>query len=161
VSDHRVLDMLAGAMSADLGTPTVDAVRAELGAIPIEDAAKAPRPTVSAPTATPRGASGAAVLASWHLLVDGGALQDGEPHLAGTGRIPVARVSLATAATVGSAGIVRVSGTGRGSITLPVVATVDMVDGVVWLPTNSPGSNVAQMLGVWPGASVTVKGVGA
>jgi NADH-quinone oxidoreductase subunit G len=161
VSDHRVLDMLARAMGADLGTPTVDAVRAELAAIPIDGAARAASPAVSAPTAKPSRTAGAAVLASWHLLVDGGALQDGEPHLAGTGRIAVARVSPATAATLGSAGVVRVSGAARGSITLPVVATEGMVDGVVWLPTNSPGSNVARTLGVWPGAIVTVKGVGA
>ena len=161
VSDHRALDMLARAMGADLGTPTVDAVRAELAAIPLDGGAPGARPSVSAPTAKSHAASGAAVLASWHLLVDQGALQAGEPHLAGTGRVPVARVSPATAATLGSAGVVRVSGAGRGSITLPVVATEGMVDGVVWLPTNSPGSNVARMLGVWPGASVTVKGVGA
>jgi NADH-quinone oxidoreductase subunit G len=161
VSDYRVLDMLARAMGVDLGISTVDAVRAELAAIPVDDAARASVPSVAAPTARPRRATGEAVLASWHLLVDGGVLQDGEPHLAGTARVAVARVSPATAATLGSAGIVRVSGAVRGSITLPMVATEGMVDGVVWLPTNSPGANVARMLGVWPGASVTVKGIDA
>jgi NADH-quinone oxidoreductase subunit G len=161
VSDHRVLDMLARAMGADLGTATVDAVRAELESIKVDDAARAPRPSVAAPSSTPRNAAGQVVLASWHLLVDGGVLQDGEPHLAGTGRVPIARVSPATAATLGSAGVVRVSGAGRGSITLPLVATPGMADGVVWLPANSPGANTARMLGVWPGASVTVKGLGA
>ncbi len=161
VSDHRALDMLARAMGADLGTPTVDAVRAELDSITVDDAARASRPSFAAPSSTPRGTAVHAVLASWHLLVDAGALQDGEPHLAGTGRVAVARVSAATAATLGSAGVVRVSGAGRGSITLPVVATPGMADGVVWLPANSPGANTARMLGVWPGASVTVKGLGA
>jgi hypothetical protein len=56
---------------------------------------------------------------------------------------------------------VRVSGAGRASITLPVVATPGMADGGGWLPANSPGANTARMLGVWPGASVAVKGVGA
>jgi NADH-quinone oxidoreductase subunit G len=161
VSDHRALDMLARAMGVDLGTPTVDAVRAELAAVETDGSARAPRPAISVSAATPRGGSSIAVLASWHLLVDGGALQDGEPYLAGTGRVPVARVSPATASALGTAGIVRVSGAGRGAMTLPVVPTEGMVDGVVWVPTNSPGSNVARMLGVWPGASVTVKGVGA
>ena len=161
VSDYRVLDMLARAMGTDLGTPTVEAVRAELGSIAVDDATRAPRPTVAPLAAAPHLAAGHAVLASWHLLVDAGALQDGEPHLAGTGRVPVARVSPATAATLGSAGVVRVAGAGRGSITLPVVATPGMADGVVWLPANSPGANTVRMLGVWPGASVTVKGLGA
>ena len=161
VSDHRVLDMLARAMGFDLGTPTAEAVRAELGSIAVDDATRAPRPSVAAPSPASHGAAGHAVLASWHLLVDAGALQDGEPHLAGTGRVPVARVSPAMAATLGSGGVVRVAGAGRGSITLPVVATPGMADGVVWLPANSPGANTARMLGVWPGASVTVKGLGA
>jgi NADH-quinone oxidoreductase subunit G len=161
VSDHRVLDMLARAMGADLGTPTAEAVRAELESIVVDDAARAPRPSVTPPPHAPRGTAGHAVLASWHLLVDGGVLQDGEPHLAGTGHVAVARVSPATAVALGSAGVVRVAGTGRESITLPVVATPGMADGVVWLPANSPGANTARMLGVWPGASVAVKGLGA
>jgi NADH-quinone oxidoreductase subunit G len=161
VSDHRVLDMLARAMGADLGTPTVEAVRAELESIKVDDATRAPRPAVAGPSSAPRVATGQVVLASWHLLVDAGVLQDGEPHLAGTGRVAVARVSPATAATLGSAGVVRVAGAGHRSITLPVVATLGMADGVVWLPANSPGANTARVLGVWPGASVTVKGLGA
>jgi NADH-quinone oxidoreductase subunit G len=32
----------------------------------------------------------------------------------------------------------------------------DMPDGVVWLPTNSPGSAVGRMLGVTSGAVVAV-----
>jgi NADH-quinone oxidoreductase subunit G len=161
VSDHRVLDMLARAMGSDLGTPTVDAVRAELESIVVDDVARVTRPSVAARVAARSHGSGQAVLASWHLLVDAGALQDGEPHLAGTGRVPVARVSPAMAATLGSSGVVRVSGSVRGSITLPFVATPGMADGVVWLPTNSPGCNIARMLGIWPGDLVTVKGVGA
>ncbi len=159
VSDHHVLDMLARAMGTSLGTSTVDAVRTELAAIAVDDAAGVSRPSVTPPTATPRRAAGGAVLASWHLLVDAGVLQDGEPHLAGTARVPVARMSPATAAGLGSGGVVRVSGSGRRSITLPVVEIEGMVDGVVWLPTNSPGANIARTLGVWPGTIVAMKGV--
>ncbi len=157
VSDHRALDMLARAMGVDLGTPTAEAARAELAAIPVDDSAAMEPPTVAAPKPAKRSGS-ALVLASWHQLVDAGDLQDGEPHLAGTGRVPVARVSPDTAKALGSKGVARVSGAVRGSITLPMVATPGMVDGVVWLPTKSPGSNTARMLGVKPGDAVTVKG---
>jgi len=157
VSDHRALDMLARSMGTELGTPTAEAARADFFSIPEDASSRMARPSVSAPKPR-RHTSTSAVLASWHLLVDSGDLQDGEPHLAGTGRVPVARVSPDTAKTLGSKGVVRVSGAVRGSITLPMVATPGMVDGVVWLPMNSPGSNAARMLGVWPGDTVTVKG---
>ena len=45
--------------------------------------------------------------------------------------------------------------TGRGSLTLPVALT-EMPDGVVWLPTNSPGSALRRALGVSSGAVITV-----
>jgi NADH-quinone oxidoreductase subunit G len=44
-------------------------------------------------------------------------------------------------------------GTDRGAITLPAAIT-DMPDGVVWLPTNSPGSTVRRALGATSGAVV-------
>ena len=65
------------------------------------DARRAP-PTSPAPPPRRR-ASGEAVLASWRMLLDAGRLQDGEPHLAGTARPPVARLSAATAAEIGAA----------------------------------------------------------
>ncbi|WP_084105149.1 NADH-quinone oxidoreductase subunit G [Demequina sp. NBRC 110056] len=158
ISDHRALDFLGRELGLDLKVGTVADVNeqlAELGA-----AGKGER--VKAPTAKPAKAASASgdqlVLASWHLLVDEGALQDGEPYLAGTGRTAVARVSSATAERIGvKDGVVTVSVDRRGEIELPVVVT-DMVDGVVWLPAKSPGSWVAQELGVEPGALVTVKG---
>ena len=96
------------------------------------------------------------MLASWRMLLDAGRLQDGEPHLAGTARPPVARLSAATAAGIGAADgeLVTVS-TDRGEITLPLPIT-DMPDGTVWLPLNSPGSAVHQQLGVTSGAVVTI-----
>ena len=165
MSDHRVLHLLAREMGVDLGTATVEDVHRELASI---GAAPAPQrrtaPAVAAPAAK-AGKDGAAakdgalVLASWHLLVDDGALQDGEPYLAGTGKVSVARVSPATAAKVKATdGMVTLRGTRKSAITLPLVVTEGMVDGVVWVPTKSPGSWVAQDLGVEPGATVTVKG---
>ncbi len=153
LSDHRVLDVLARELGHDLGTPTIEAVGAEFMRIPLDDAQRAKAPTVAAgkrPSGT--------VLATWHQLIDTGSLQDGEPYLAGTARVPVARMSAATAAKVGAAGAVRITGEGRGSLTLPLAITDGMVDGVVWVPSNSPGSNVLRNLAVGAGAPVIVKG---
>ena len=100
--------------------------------------------------------AGQAVLAGWRMLLDAGRLQDGEPHLAGTARQPVARLSAATAGEIGAAEGDLVSvGTERGVITLPLAIT-DMADGTVWLPLNSPGSAVHQQLGVTAGAVVSI-----
>jgi len=65
-------------------------------------------------------------------------MQDGEPFLAGTAPLAVARLSEASAAGLGlvEGDHVTVSGP-AGSVTLPAVVTEGMVDGVVWLPTNS------------------------
>jgi NADH-quinone oxidoreductase subunit G len=91
------------------------------------------------------------------MLLDGGRLQDGEPHLAGTARAPVTRLSAGTAAEIGAApgDLVTVS-TGRGAISLPLVIT-EMPDRVVWVPTNSPASVVSEQLGVGAGAVVSIQ----
>ena len=86
--------------------------------------------------------------------------QDGEPHLAGTARKPVVRLSSDTAAEIGAADGDEVTvSTSRGSITLPLNIT-DMPDRVVWLPLNSPGSAVYPQLGATIGGIVKI-GVGA
>ncbi|WP_062462848.1 NADH-quinone oxidoreductase subunit G [Demequina soli] len=157
MSDHRVLDLLAREWGVELGTATVEAVNAELAALGAADAGERPAaPKVKAPARSPRAKKGTALLASWHQLVDEGALQDGEPYLAGTGRAAVARMSQATADALGDAASVTVS-TEAGAIELPVVVT-DMVDGAVWVPLKSPGSWVARDLRAGAGAVVTVKG---
>lgn len=90
------------------------------------------------------------------MLLDSGRLQDGEPHLAGTARTPILRLSASTAADIGAVqgDLVAVS-TERGSITLALEIT-DMPDRVVWLPMNSPGSAVYQRLGKAPGNVVAI-----
>jgi NADH-quinone oxidoreductase subunit G len=155
IGDHRVLDVLARELGVDLGTGTVREISAEIAALGADDSAR-----VAAPKVKPAPASGDVVLASWHQLVDEGALQDGEPYLAGTGRISVARVSQATANTYGIGATIAVKGAARTTIELPVAIT-EMADGVVWVPAKSPGSWVARDLGVEPGAAVTVKGASA
>ena len=154
-SDTRVLHTLARALGADLGFGDPAGAREEMARLGLWDG---PRPE---PPAVPAGRvpaleSGEATLAGWRMLLDAGRLQDGEPHLAGTARSAVARLSAATAAGAGArdGDPVRVS-TGRGSITLPLVVT-EMPDQVVWLPLNSTGSAVHRALGVTTGAVVHI-----
>lgn len=162
-SDHRVLDMLSGVMGVDLGTSTAEAVTTELERIEPDDSLRLSPPSVVRPTrADITRRSGEVRLATWHALVDLGSLQEGEPHLAGTARIPVARVSPASAEVWGLKGrVVKVSGSGRGRVSLPLVITPGMVDEVIWLPSNSPGSAIARTLAVGHGDPVSVKGSGS
>jgi NADH-quinone oxidoreductase subunit G len=89
-------------------------------------------------------------------------MQDGEPYLAGTARPVVARVSAATAAAAGLADGDKVTvapgagSTGTGTVTVPL-DVIEMADGVVWLPTNSPGSAVRADLGAGHGSRVTLR----
>ena len=161
MSDHRVLHLLARELGVDLGTATAAAAAAELASLGAAPADQRPAaPAVKAEQA-PAVKPDSLVLSTWHQLVDDGSLQAGEPHLAGTARVAVARVSPKTAKERGLSGIVTVTGNRRASIDLPLVVTEGMADGVVWLPTKSAGSWVAQDLGVGEGALVTVKGASA
>ncbi len=155
LSDHRVLDALARELGFALGTATVAAVNAEIAGLAAVASSDRPAAPKVSPPAKP---AGPIVLSSWHQLVDESALQDGEPYLAGTGRVAVVRMSAATAKKVGvESGSISLSGATRASVDLPVVVT-DMVDGVVWAPAKSPGSWVARDLGVEPGDPISVKG---
>ena len=153
--DHRVLDALADAAGVVLGLRTVAQVHAEIDQLGAWDGPPALAPGVAAAEPPVLGA-GQAVLASWHLLLDAGRLQDGEAFLAGTAQRPVARVSPAFAAHLGvSTGQGVTVRTAAGQVTLPVVVT-PMPDGVVWLPVASTGSMVRSTLQVDAGAVVDV-----
>ncbi|WP_439386009.1 NADH-quinone oxidoreductase subunit G [Amycolatopsis lexingtonensis] len=151
--DCRVLDTLAVEMDADLFTQTPAAARGDFEKLGKASALNWAHVAVEVPApATP--AAGQAILSTWRQLIDNGSLQDGEPHLKGTQRTPVARLSAKTAEGLGAA--VRVS-TERGAITLPV-EIADLPDGVVWLPGNSDGSAVFKTLGAGHGAVVNLAG---
>ncbi|MCL2455639.1 MAG: NADH-quinone oxidoreductase subunit G [Micrococcales bacterium] len=155
IADHRVLDRLATTMGSQLGLGTLTAVHDELGRLGGWSGARSAAPAVpaSAPVDVP---ARHAVLATWHLLLDAGRGQDGEPFLAGTVRRTSARVSAATASdlglTDGGAATVR---TARGSLTVPV-QVVDMADHVIWLPTNASDCRVRESLAAVPGDVVEV-----
>ena len=154
VPDLRVLSFLADEIGVDLSLPTVPAAAEERARVGLWSGARPAAPDTEPDP--PRPATGQAVLAGWRMMLDAGRLQDGEPHLAGTARTPLARLSAGTAGEIGVAeGELVIVSTDRGAITLAVELT-DMDDGVVWLPLNSPGSAVHSALGVTAGAVVTV-----
>ncbi|NYI05835.1 NADH-quinone oxidoreductase subunit G [Allostreptomyces psammosilenae] len=159
--DLRVLDMLADAADVHLGLPDVYAARRELDELGTWQGER-PTATLAAalpePTATvPAPVAGEAVLAGWRQLLDESRLQEGEPHLAGTRHEALARLSAATAASVGvEAGApLRVSGP-DGHVELPLEIT-DMPDGVVWLPLGSVTSGVPRRTGALPGQLVRIE----
>ncbi len=145
IADHRVLHMLADEMGTFLGTRTVTETRRAL------EATQAPHATGYPPrirrTAPPQPGAGEAVLATWHLMLDQGSLQDGEPFLAGTAKAPRAAISPLTAQNLGIVlgDLVTVSAEGV-RVTLPVEICA-MVDHVVWLPTYSESCDVRSLAG--------------
>jgi NADH-quinone oxidoreductase subunit G len=146
MSDHRVLDAIAKQMGMELGLPDPGNARDELASLGAWTGPDVAAPAV-VPVTPPVPARGEAVLASWRMLLDSGRMQDGEPHLAGTARRPVIRISATTASEndLAADDLATVS-TERGAITLPVEIGM-LPDRVVWLPLNSPGSAVYAELG--------------
>jgi NADH-quinone oxidoreductase subunit G len=153
--DLRVLYTLADEIGIDLNLPNAAAAAEELARLGWWGGTRPSAPTVAVGDAAQPG-KGEAVLTGWRMLLDSGRLQDGEPYLAGTARVPVIRLSATTAGEIGAADGDSVTvATNRGEITLPLEIT-DMDDRVVWLPLNSPGSAVYQQLGVTAGAVVSI-----
>ncbi|HVX69582.1 MAG TPA: NADH-quinone oxidoreductase subunit G [Mycobacteriales bacterium] len=158
--DLRVLHRLALAMGVDIGTPDASTVQAEIAKLGAWSGERPAAPTVAAGAAASAGA-GQATLATWHTLLDDGRLQDGVPELAGTRKPAVARLSAATATSLGlTDGAPVTVSSDAGKVTLPLVVT-EMADGVVWIPTHSPGSHVYASLGVSSGSSVAVTAGGS
>ncbi|PRY59376.1 NADH dehydrogenase subunit G [Knoellia remsis] len=160
VSDHRVLDMVANEMGEFLGCRTIAEVRAEMERIGPATGTRATAPSVE-PGEVPSAEDGQLVLATWRALLDKGRLQDGEPFLAGTAPKAAAKVSAVTADSLGvtDGDTVRVTA-GDTDVTVPVVVT-EMVDHVVWLPTNSAGCDLRAALADAPGIRVAVTRVSA
>ncbi|RAV09567.1 NADH-quinone oxidoreductase subunit G [Mycolicibacterium sp. GF69] len=155
IPDLRVLNFLADEIGVALNLPNASAAGDELARLGWWGGPRPEAPDI--PASNPaEPAEGQAVLAGWRMLLDEGRLQDGEPHLAGTARAPVARLSATTAAEIGAEeGDLVTVRTPRGTVTLPLAIT-DMADRVVWLPLNSPGSAVHRSLGVSTGHVVSI-----
>ncbi len=152
LSDLKVIAAIADHMDVHLGLPDAAAARRELGGLGAWRGTRPVAPSVTGGSGkAPR--AGQAVLATWHLLLDDGRLQDGEPYLAGTARAAEALISEATAAEIGVAdGEKIVIGDG---VTLPA-RIADLPDRVVWVPSNSAGVSVTRDLGAVAGDVVTI-----
>jgi NADH-quinone oxidoreductase subunit G len=152
-----VLHLLAAEMGIDLRLPDTGAAARELRDVGRAGSGvrRVPAPADPAePAPVPK--PGEAVLASWHQLVDDGALLADEPYLAGTARPARVRLSAATAIEIGVApGDLVTVRSGRGSVTLPCELAA-MPDRVVWVPTHSAGSHVRRSLAARAGVVVRI-----
>ncbi|MDI9581483.1 MAG: NADH-quinone oxidoreductase subunit G [Thermobispora sp.] len=156
LSDLRVINAIADHMDVHLGLPDPAAARRELAAIGTWKGSRATPPTLTGrPGKEPQ--AGEAVLATWHLLLDDGRLQDGEPYLAGTARPATALISAATAAEIGVSEGDKIS-IGDGGVVMPV-RIADLPDRVVWVPSNSNGISVTRDLGAVAGDVVKIGSV--
>ncbi|MEU0564008.1 NADH-quinone oxidoreductase subunit G [Nonomuraea sp. NPDC005983] len=151
-SDLAVVGSLADRMDVHLALPDAKAARRELSSLGSWRGTRVAAPsTATRSVAAP--ATGEALLATWHLLLDDGRLQDGEPYLAGTARAAEALLSESTAAEIGvTDGDKVVVG---GTVTLPV-RVADLPDRVVWVPANSGGCSVTRDLRAVAGDIVTI-----
>ncbi len=161
MSDHRVLDMLAAEAGYYLETRTLGQINDQFEALGPWDGSGSPQVGSGTPAPGRRRPANLSategVLATWHTLLDAGRLQDGEPFLAGTAPRTVGRLSREFATRAGvDCGDEIVVRTDHGSVRVPVKVTDDLVDGVIWLPTNSVGCAVRASLGVDAGALVSV-----
>jgi len=151
LADARVLDTLGVEMDVDLYTQTVKAATADLNRLGVFTG---PRPSLPDTAQRPVADGAGFLLSTWRMNLDGGALQDGEPFLAGTARADVVRISAVAAAALDltDGGSVTVS-TDHGALTLPV-AISPMPDDVVWLPGRVGGSSLRSSIGAGHGDRV-------
>jgi NADH-quinone oxidoreductase subunit G len=155
LTDARVLAMIADAMDVLLGRQDVAALREEMSRLSAPAAVRVDAPNINAHNAE------GITLNTWPQLLDEGTMQSGEPFLAATARVPMARMSAATAAKVGVVdGQMAVVTTDQGALALQV-EVVDAADDTVWLPTNSANSHVRSALAAAHGDSVRISNGGA
>ncbi|MGA1292899.1 MAG: molybdopterin-dependent oxidoreductase, partial [Candidatus Nanopelagicales bacterium] len=156
ITDARVLAMLAEGLGFDFGLQTIDELRQELASFGTWNGPKEKAPNVkseeSKSVAKPN-----VILSTWNLLLDDGALQQGEEHLAGTQRPAVAHLSHKTAQENGLASDDKVIiSNSNGSITLKL-EVIEMVNDVIWIPSNSNDSKVKLKLAAKDGDLVSIQ----
>ena len=156
LTDARVFAMIAESLGLDFGLQTIEELRQELSSFGSWNGNKLVKPTVATKDAA-KTSVGNAILSTWNLLLDDGALQKGEEHLAGTQRPVVAHMSEKTATDnkLENEEKVIISNS-RGSITIKL-EIIEMVNDVVWIPSNNHDSKVKSKLGAKEGDVVTIK----
>ncbi len=161
LSDIRALSGIADELGRPLGFRTVAEVRSEMREIGPWDGARAGFRPTPAPEGLARPGEHEMVLSTWRTLIDDARAIDGEPHLAATGRRPVAVLSAAAVRRldVGPDDLVRVS-TDAASVAVPVVVG-DIDDQTVWLPANNGGVRLHRDLRARAGSIVRVERDGA
>ena len=156
LTDARVLAMIAESLGLDFGLQTIEELRQELSSFGSWNGNKLVKPTVATKDAA-KTSVGNAILSTWNLLLDDGALQKGEEHLAGTQRPVVAHMSEKTATDNKlENGEKLIISNSRGSITIKL-EIIEMVNDVVWIPSNNHDSKVKSKLGAKEGDVVTIK----
>ena len=155
LDEGRILDTLGVEMDVDLYTQTPIAARADMGRLGVwaGKSDRADELVDSSPT-SPRTSKlisaddQAFLVASWRMALDGSRGLDGEPHLAGTAKPDVVRLSPASAARLdlGDGDPVKVTGPAGGVVTLPLAITT-MADGVVWLPGRINATPLGALIG--------------
>ena len=152
-SDVRILSILADELGAPINLPTVSATAREIESLGAWDGARASFTKREAKSAK----SDEFTLVSWRFLLDLGSLQQGEANLAGTAKQARAHISAAAAAKLGvSEDDHLLISSERGSIELPV-SIREIADDLIWVPRNSPGSQVIPSLGFTSGAVKVAK----
>jgi NADH-quinone oxidoreductase subunit G len=156
LTDARVLAMIAESLGHDFGLQTIEEIRQELSSIGTWTGTKVDKPKVDAIGALNTSGNNV-ILSTWNLLLDDGALQKGEEHLAGTQRPVVAHLSEKTAQAqqLENGEKINISNE-RGSITVKL-EIIEMVNDVVWIPANNHDSKVKSKLGAKEGDVVTIK----
>ncbi|MDQ1743365.1 MAG: NADH-quinone oxidoreductase subunit [Pseudonocardiales bacterium] len=162
MADGRVLNALADELDVDLGLPDHHSARHELAALGA-GTSRGRRPEAGRLQAEPSRsdqAGSSLVLATWHELIDGGRLSDGELNLAGTSKPLRVLLAAVTAEQLGiGAGDLVTVGTAHGSLTAPAEIVAGAVAGVLWLPTNHREGSVRKVLRAVHGDQVTVTSV--
>jgi NADH-quinone oxidoreductase subunit G len=154
LDDARVLDTLGVEMDVDLFTQTPQSTAADLARLGGWTGAVSAGPPVSVavssagvPEVGQSPVDGSFVLAAHRALLDGSRAEDGEPHLAGTRRPEVVRLSAAAAAGLGAVDGAQITVSGpAGSLSLPL-ALSQMSDSVVWVPAKVGGRSAMAVLG--------------
>ncbi len=145
IPDLRVLAGIAEELGLPIGVRTVQQAAAEIAELGVWDGKRPAFRARKAGKVTAK--AGTVALDTWRTMVDDGLGQRGADDYLATARDFVVKASAATLEAHGLSDGAQATVTGpAGSITATAEA-VAMADGVVWLPQNSAGKRLNEVLG--------------